>query len=448
MEEELEEKKRALREEMGRIEHSDERMVDEEALKEARAALEDLVNRMREKFDSWYEQTDAIAENVSHMKSEDEVRAYFESLLDGSEEIERLMLYQYSDQVEMKKLIELKVAVDVGRQPFTSREGEVTIDPGEPDETGFGRMQQGSASASVTQQLDIPRFASLERPIGKILVRFQRNRFLQNLIETEPPFGAGFGMWGTGLPEQGVTAFPDVARKLYIEIHMREGTEVVWPEELTVSETGYPILLVGHVPGWNKEAAILLTKDDWTMSYSFEGTVAFLMPADVIYNTEWKEKELADLAAMVKNTQKDLIERRKELEARGVAAGAEAEKRFRILALQVFFVWAAFLFFWLIIPAFVYADAAKLGLPAGLWALLTVVTGVLGALIYLLVRPRNRVVCHECGGAIEESFVVCPGCGAELKASCPSCGKTVAPEWKVCPYCRGELSPESLSPGT
>jgi RNA polymerase subunit RPABC4/transcription elongation factor Spt4 len=89
-------------------------------------------------------------------------------------------------------------------------------------------------------------------------------------------------------------------------------------------------------------------------------------------------------------------------------------------------------------------------------ALMVFVLGPLGALLYLLLRPREtlaekyersleeeallqdieeRQICPGCKQPIEEDYVVCPICHTRLRQPCVHCGKLIHPRWSVCPYC-------------
>lgn len=100
----------------------------------------------------------------------------------------------------------------------------------------------------------------------------------------------------------------------------------------------------------------------------------------------------------------------------------------------------------ILLGVYTYRDAKRRGMNAPLWALVAALAPTfLGFLIYLLVRgSHSDWKCPRCGGAVEETYVVCPRCGARLKASCPRCGNPVEAGWKVCPQCAAPLEGEGL----
>jgi uncharacterized membrane protein YhaH (DUF805 family) len=80
-----------------------------------------------------------------------------------------------------------------------------------------------------------------------------------------------------------------------------------------------------------------------------------------------------------------------------------------------------FIFFFLAIVAlnvailvWVARDAKARGMDnAILWMLLVFFTGIVGLIVYLLVRPQgNTVPCPNCGNKRLQTSVKCPNCGA------------------------------------
>lgn len=88
--------------------------------------------------------------------------------------------------------------------------------------------------------------------------------------------------------------------------------------------------------------------------------------------------------------------------------------------------------------------------------LLVVVFSIPGALLYLLLRPKDTLdeayqrsleeeyllqdlgdaaLCHSCQRPVEEEFILCPHCQAMLKEACPACARLINVKWAICPYC-------------
>ncbi len=53
---------------------------------------------------------------------------------------------------------------------------------------------------------------------------------------------------------------------------------------------------------------------------------------------------------------------------------------------------------------------------------------------WIVTRP-----CPKCGAAVQEDFVFCPRCGAEILTACPSCYRAVQTDWTRCAYCGADL---------
>ncbi len=79
---------------------------------------------------------------------------------------------------------------------------------------------------------------------------------------------------------------------------------------------------------------------------------------------------------------------------------------FVLLIVLVFFI------IWLYILVWVVRDASKRGKSGTFWGLLTFFLGIIGLIIYLLVRPGgNLVSCNFCGKQKLETLPQCPHCG-------------------------------------
>jgi len=109
----------------------------------------------------------------------------------------------------------------------------------------------------------------------------------------------------------------------------------------------------------------------------------------------------------------------------------------------------SFIFLWVLLPTWVYVDARERGVRrAPLFAFLTVISSLVGLVVYLIARPENAktLTCPGCerevnGGAF------CPHCGRDLSASfCGTCRYPLKPDWAFCPSCRTETRSAAAAP--
>lgn len=127
--------------------------------------------------------------------------------------------------------------------------------------------------------------------------------------------------------------------------------------------------------------------------------------------------------------------------------------RFILVLVRVFVV-----ILWVSVAFWTYRDAKSRGAMAAYWSIVALIFPVFGWLIYLVVRPperieevqerdleikakevalaRNGMLCPACMKPVESEFLVCPYCLKKLKKSCPSCEHALRLNWTVCPYCQ------------
>lgn len=88
--------------------------------------------------------------------------------------------------------------------------------------------------------------------------------------------------------------------------------------------------------------------------------------------------------------------------------------------------------------------------------LLVLVFNIPGLLLYLILRPperlseayeraleeeallqdiEERAVCPACKRQVEKEFILCPACHTPLKKRCSECGRVLQLRWSICPYC-------------
>lgn len=108
----------------------------------------------------------------------------------------------------------------------------------------------------------------------------------------------------------------------------------------------------------------------------------------------------------------------------------------------------AFVFLWILLPTWVYVDGSEHGVRrARLFAFLTVISSLIGLVVYLISRPDDgrTLVCPGCGREVNGG-AFCPHCGRDLSASfCAACRYPLKPDWVFCPSCRTEIKPPSTA---
>jgi RNA polymerase subunit RPABC4/transcription elongation factor Spt4 len=116
---------------------------------------------------------------------------------------------------------------------------------------------------------------------------------------------------------------------------------------------------------------------------------------------------------------------------------------------------------WISVGYWTYRDAKDRGAMAGYWSLVSLIFPFFGWLIYMIIRPPERLdeakereleikaksaqlahetACPACKRPIETGFLICPYCLKKLKKSCPQCRQALRLNWTVCPYCQTSQS--------
>jgi uncharacterized membrane protein len=93
--------------------------------------------------------------------------------------------------------------------------------------------------------------------------------------------------------------------------------------------------------------------------------------------------------------------------------------------------------------AYVNRDASRRGMNSALWTILVIVFlptwGLIGLIIYLLMREPLPYPCPQCNSTVSARFNFCPSCKCNLHPACPQCKREVAELDKFCPYCGNDL---------
>ncbi|MEM0467045.1 MAG: zinc ribbon domain-containing protein [Candidatus Thermoplasmatota archaeon] len=73
---------------------------------------------------------------------------------------------------------------------------------------------------------------------------------------------------------------------------------------------------------------------------------------------------------------------------------------------------------WILVAIWVYKDAEKRGKSGVIWLLIVILTGIIGLIIWLVVRGEKSQgparMCPSCGRSIPEDARVCPYCNKKF----------------------------------
>jgi hypothetical protein len=99
--------------------------------------------------------------------------------------------------------------------------------------------------------------------------------------------------------------------------------------------------------------------------------------------------------------------------------------------------------FFILMIAYVNRDASRRGMNSALWTILVIVFlptwGLIGLVIYLLMREPLPYPCPECATTVNARFNFCPNCKCNLHPACPQCKREVGELDKFCPHCGNDL---------
>lgn len=75
---------------------------------------------------------------------------------------------------------------------------------------------------------------------------------------------------------------------------------------------------------------------------------------------------------------------------------------------------------YIMLVGYVYGDARRRGMPAGLWALLVVlIPNMIGFIVYFILRRGIFAPCSNCGRGAEVGQIYCSRCGHKLDLAAP-----------------------------
>jgi hypothetical protein len=106
-------------------------------------------------------------------------------------------------------------------------------------------------------------------------------------------------------------------------------------------------------------------------------------------------------------------------------------------------LFAIFITSYLFLLGYVYRDAKRRGMHAGLWLLLILVLSPaylgIGFLLYFFMREPLPYACPSCAATVGARYNFCPNCKTNLHPACPQCKQPVVETDKFCPNCACEL---------
>jgi hypothetical protein len=104
---------------------------------------------------------------------------------------------------------------------------------------------------------------------------------------------------------------------------------------------------------------------------------------------------------------------------------------------------ALFLASFIFMIAYVNRDASRRGMNSALWTLMVIIFlptwGLIGLIVYLLMREPLPYPCPECATTVNARFNFCPNCKCNLHPACPQCKREVGELDKFCPHCGNDL---------
>jgi len=57
----------------------------------------------------------------------------------------------------------------------------------------------------------------------------------------------------------------------------------------------------------------------------------------------------------------------------------------------------------------------------------------------MLEEEATRSECGTCGATVDDEWVACPACGAELATRCAACGRPLELDWTICAWCAADV---------
>lgn len=90
--------------------------------------------------------------------------------------------------------------------------------------------------------------------------------------------------------------------------------------------------------------------------------------------------------------------------------------------------------YWIIVALMIYQNSLNRGLNPYIWTGLTLITNVIGVMIYLIYK-YNRVTCNKCKTSNNKNNLYCTSCGNKINKSCKKCHSIISKKDKYCKSC-------------
>ena len=111
----------------------------------------------------------------------------------------------------------------------------------------------------------------------------------------------------------------------------------------------------------------------------------------------------------------------------------------RLLEITGTLIGLIFIVYWIGLALWVYKDSSKKQNNPSLWALLTLLTNLVGLIIYIMYN-QNSKICTKCGAMQSKENIYCVKCGTKLNRVCSNCGQLINNHDNFCSKCGNKLS--------
>lgn len=97
-----------------------------------------------------------------------------------------------------------------------------------------------------------------------------------------------------------------------------------------------------------------------------------------------------------------------------------------------------FVIYWIGIALWVYRDADRKKSNPALWGLLTLLTNLVGLIIYTMYKQTNKI-CYKCGAVQNKDNIFCSSCGTQINEKCKECNSIISKNQSYCSSCGHKL---------